>query len=58
MRFDRTLTGTPIAGTILTLNGGDYWGLITWTTCCYFAGLVCFYAAKTLKHGWNPLIIY
>ncbi|EEP76873.1 conserved hypothetical protein [Uncinocarpus reesii 1704] len=52
-----TLTGTPIAGSILTRNGGDYWGLITFTSCCYFAGLVCFIIAKVLRVGWNPLTI-
>ncbi|KMU88974.1 hypothetical protein CIHG_06775 [Coccidioides immitis H538.4] len=52
-----TLTGTPIAGSILTRNGGDYWGLITFTSCCYFAGLICFIIAKVLRVGWNPLII-
>ncbi|KAK2744623.1 hypothetical protein FQN57_004228 [Myotisia sp. PD_48] len=53
-----TLTGTPIAGAILTLNDGNYWGLITWTSCCYFAGLVCFIAAKGVKVGWNPFTLY
>ena len=54
----RTLTGTPIGGSILTLNGGDYWGLITFTSCCYFVGLVCFVAAKVYRHGWNPFIVF
>ncbi|EGC45943.1 monocarboxylate permease-like protein [Histoplasma capsulatum var. duboisii H88] len=53
-----TLTGTPIAGSILTSNGGNYWGLITFTTVCYFAGLVCFIAAKAVRHGRNLWVIY
>ncbi|OAX78812.1 hypothetical protein ACJ72_06875 [Emergomyces africanus] len=53
-----TLTGTPIAGSILTSNGGHYWGLITFTAVCYFAGLVCFVAAKVVRHGRNLLAIY
>ncbi|KLJ07674.1 hypothetical protein EMPG_16855 [Blastomyces silverae] len=53
-----TLTGTPIAGAILTSNGGNYWGLITFTTVCYFAGLVCFVAAKVVRHGRNLWVIF
>ncbi|PGG95576.1 hypothetical protein AJ79_09977 [Helicocarpus griseus UAMH5409] len=53
-----TLTGTPIAGSILASNGGEFWGLITFTTVCYFAGLVCFVAAKVVRHGWNLWVIY
>ncbi|KAM5472094.1 hypothetical protein MferCBS49748_001542 [Microsporum ferrugineum] len=51
------LTGIPIGGSILTRNGGEYWGLITWTSCCYFAGLVFFIAARVLRVGWSPLKI-
>ncbi|KAL1958381.1 hypothetical protein VTO42DRAFT_4482 [Malbranchea cinnamomea] len=52
------LTGTPIAGAILTRNGGEYWGLITFVVCCYFAGLISFTAARVHRCGWNPLIIW
>jgi len=59
MYVHSTLTGVPIAGEILSRCGGQYWGLITFTTCSYFAGLVCFIAAKLLRTGWrNPLAIY
>ncbi|KAL1974366.1 hypothetical protein VTN31DRAFT_4570 [Thermomyces dupontii] len=48
-----TLTGIPIAGEILTHNNGDYWGLITFTAACYFAGVLTFMAAKGLAVGWK-----
>ncbi|DAA75913.1 TPA_exp: putative Oxalate/formate antiporter [Trichophyton benhamiae CBS 112371] len=51
------LTSIPIGGSILTRNGGEYWGLITWTSCCYFGGLVFFIAARVLRVGWNPFKI-
>lgn len=54
----RTLTGIPIGGALLTLNGGEYWGLMTFVICCYAAGLACFIAAKVHHCGWNPFIIW
>ncbi|KAL4808969.1 major facilitator superfamily domain-containing protein [Aspergillus unguis] len=54
-----TLTGMPIAGEILARCNGDYWGLITFTICCYAAGLVCVTAAKLIHVGWRrPWLIY
>ncbi|KAL2867979.1 MCT family MFS transporter [Aspergillus lucknowensis] len=54
-----TLTGMPIAGEILSRCNGDYWGLITYTICCYAAGLICVTAAKLLHVGWrHPWVIY
>ncbi|KAL4873246.1 hypothetical protein BDV12DRAFT_99258 [Aspergillus spectabilis] len=54
-----TLTGMPIAGEILARCNGDYWGLITFTVCCYAAGLVCVTAAKLIHVGWrNPWALY
>ena len=47
------LTGIPIAGQILALDGGEYWGLVVFTAMCYAAGLVCFIAARVLKVGWK-----
>ncbi|KAJ9198925.1 hypothetical protein DTO164E3_5015 [Paecilomyces variotii] len=46
-----TLTGVPIAGEIISRCDGQYWGLIAFTTCSYFAGLICFTTAKLLKVG-------
>ncbi|KAL1966565.1 hypothetical protein VTN77DRAFT_3976 [Rasamsonia byssochlamydoides] len=54
-----TLTGIPIAGEILSRCGGDYWGLIAFTACNYFAGLLAFTAAKLLQVGWQrPWVVY
>jgi MFS family permease len=35
-----TLVGVPIAGKILTSNGGEYWGLIVFTAALYVGSLV------------------
>ncbi|KAL2814549.1 major facilitator superfamily domain-containing protein [Aspergillus cavernicola] len=54
-----TLTGMPIAGEILARCHGDYWGLITFTICCYAAGLICVTAAKLVHVGWrHPWAVY
>ncbi|KAH7006590.1 MFS monocarboxylate transporter [Fusarium venenatum] len=54
-----TLTGIPIAGEILSRCNGEYWGLITFTTCCYAAGLICAISVKVLECGWrSPLAVY
>ncbi|KAL3429698.1 major facilitator superfamily domain-containing protein [Aspergillus tetrazonus] len=54
-----TLTGMPIAGEILARCNGDYWGLITYTICCYASGLICVTTAKLLHVGWRrPWVIY
>ncbi|KAL1980462.1 hypothetical protein VTN96DRAFT_4151 [Rasamsonia emersonii] len=54
-----TLTGIPIAGEILSRCNGEYWGLIAFTACNYFAGLLSFTAAKLLKVGWKrPWVVY
>ncbi|KAL8965216.1 MAG: hypothetical protein Q9197_006620 [Variospora fuerteventurae] len=52
------LTGIPIAGEILSLADGDYWGLIVFTGICYAAGMICFISARVLKVGWNLKAIY
>lgn len=57
--FYSTLTGIPIAGEILSRCNGEYWGLITFTTCCYALGLVCVTLVKVIHVGWrHPLAIY
>lgn len=50
-----TLTGVPIAGEILARCGGDYWGLILFTICCYAVGLSCAVAVKVLHCGWRDV---
>lgn len=49
------LVGIPIAGRILTANGGDYMGLIIFTGAVYFVSLVAFVAAKVSVVGWKML---
>jgi MFS family permease len=53
-----TLTGIPIAGQILTVNGGRYYGLIIFTGMCYAGGLACFTAARVIGAGWKLKTIY
>ncbi|MCJ1378914.1 hypothetical protein MMC17_002013 [Xylographa soralifera] len=47
------LTGIPIAGALISLDGGEYWGLILFTGACYFVGLVCFATARIMSVGWR-----
>jgi len=54
----RTLTGLPIAGQILTANGGNYTGLIVFAGLSYAAALICLIAARVLAVGWKIKIIY
>ena len=52
------LTGIPIAGQILAMDKGDYWGLIVFTGVCYVAALSCFVAARVLHVGWKIGAVY
>ena len=52
------LTGVPIAGQLLAVDGGDYRGLILFTGMCYFGGLICIIAARVLKVGWSLSIVF
>ena len=47
------LTGIPIAGALISLDGGEYWGLVLFTGACYFMGLVCFTTARIMSVGWR-----
>lgn len=47
--FSRALTGVPIAGEIINVCEGQYWGLIAFAGCSYAAGLSCFIAVKLLQ---------
>ena len=51
------LTGVPIVGEIIQSNGGQYWGLITFTGCCYSGALVAFMVVRVLKVGkkWKSM---
>ena len=52
------LTGIPIAGQILTVDGGEYWGLVVFVGACYAGALACFVAARVLMVGWRIGIVY
>ncbi len=48
-----TLIGIPVAGSILTANNGEFWGLITFTAVLYVGALAALYAAKVSAVGWS-----
>ncbi|ERS99586.1 hypothetical protein HMPREF1624_04791 [Sporothrix schenckii ATCC 58251] len=50
-----TLVGIPIAGKILIIDGGEYWGLIVFTAALYVGSLVALFAAKASNIGWSLL---
>lgn len=52
------LTGIPIAGQILSVDQGDYRGLIIFTGMSYTGGLICFVVARILNVGWSLKAIY
>lgn len=53
-----TLTGLPIAGQILTLCNGQYYGVIIFAGLSYVAAAICLIAARILKVGWKFNVIY
>ncbi|EEQ34440.1 riboflavin transporter MCH5 [Microsporum canis CBS 113480] len=48
-----TLTGIPIAGSLLQHTGGRYWGVVLWTTLCYVISLGCFIWSRSFCVGWK-----
>jgi MFS family permease len=48
-----TLTGIPIAGTLINLCQGSYVGVVIFTLTCYLFGTACFVAARVLEVGWG-----
>ena len=48
-----TLTGIPIAGSLLQATGGSYWGVVVWTALCYLASLGCFIWSRAYHVGWK-----
>jgi predicted MFS family arabinose efflux permease len=47
------LTGVPIAGEIVTRCGGDYYGLVGFTTGCYLVALASFVMVRVRAVGWG-----
>ncbi|KAJ6152330.1 hypothetical protein N7497_006649 [Penicillium chrysogenum] len=50
------LTGVPIAGEIIHVCEGQYWGLIAFAGCSYAAGLSCFIVVKLLQNQRGKLL--
>ncbi|KAK7897545.1 hypothetical protein LTR67_004172 [Exophiala xenobiotica] len=48
-----SLTGIPIAGQLVTRTGGQYWGLIVFTSCSYAASCIMYTAARVAGAGWD-----
>ncbi|OAL54012.1 MFS general substrate transporter [Pyrenochaeta sp. DS3sAY3a] len=48
-----TLTGIPIAGTLIQMADGRYWGVVIWTALCYVVGSACFVWSRALQVGWK-----
>ena len=53
-----TLTGIPIAGTLITACDGTYWGVAVFAGVSYVAAFSCFLAAKGVKVGWKARTVY
>jgi MFS family permease len=48
-----TLTGIPIAGSLIQAAGGAYWGVVVWTIICYVVASGCFVWGRALRVGWK-----
>lgn len=48
-----TLTGIPIAGSLIQAAGGKYWGVVVWTVLCYVLSSACFVWSRALQVGWK-----
>lgn len=53
-----SLTGVPIAGQLVSVCGGEYWGLIVFAGLSYAASVVTFMAARVLGAGWKVKVVY
>ncbi|KAF8859551.1 riboflavin transporter MCH5 [Acephala macrosclerotiorum] len=52
------LLGIPIAGEIIKINGGAYWGLIVFCGMCYVGGMVPFAAARIMSVGPKLNVVF
>lgn len=53
-----TLTGIPIAGALIEVCDGAYWGTALFTGCCYAVAMVCFTAVRVRMVGWRVDVRY
>lgn len=52
------LVGIPIAGEILSSNGGDWGGLMLFTGMLYVGSLIALVAGKLAAVGWRFWAIF
>ncbi|KAF2786233.1 MFS general substrate transporter [Melanomma pulvis-pyrius CBS 109.77] len=48
-----TLTGIPIAGSLIQATNGHYYGVVVWTGLCYVVSLGCFIASRAYRVGYE-----
>jgi MFS family permease len=48
-----TLTGIPIAGALMQACGGEYYGVVVFTSACYLLSLGAFVGARVVRVGWR-----
>ncbi|KAF2731604.1 MFS monocarboxylate transporter-like protein [Polyplosphaeria fusca] len=48
-----TLTGIPIAGSLVQATNGRFWGVVIWTGLCYVVSLGCFIWSRAIRVGWK-----
>jgi len=53
-----TLTGIPIAGSLITAAGGRYWGVVIFALLCYVVSLGAFVWSRACKVGWKLGVKY
>ena len=53
-----TLTGTPIAGAIISANSGNFWGIGIFTGINYCLALACFSTVRVMTVGWKIKTFY
>jgi len=53
-----TLTGTPIAGAIISANSGNFWGIGIFTGINYVLALACFVTVRVMTVGWKVGAFY
>ncbi|PNS18486.1 Riboflavin transporter MCH5 [Sphaceloma murrayae] len=48
-----TLTGIPIAGSLVRAAGDEYWAVVVFTGICYFVSFGAFTTVRVMKVGWG-----
>ncbi|KAF2259804.1 MFS monocarboxylate transporter-like protein [Lojkania enalia] len=48
-----TLTGIPIAGSLVQAANRRFWGVVIWTGLCYMMSLGCFILSRACVAGWR-----